>query len=66
MFWKKDLQEVEELRRKADEAAREREAARLNLQLSARRLARFLEEIPLDDGLVSIGDNLAGNPEQKR
>jgi hypothetical protein len=61
MFWRKDHSELEALRKQAADADREREAARLNLQLSARRLARFLEEIPLDDGLSAIGDDLAGN-----
>ena len=60
MFWRKDHLEVEALRRQAAEADREREAARLNLQRSARALARFLEEIPLDDGLSALGDDLAG------
>ena len=61
MFWKKDHLELDELRKQAAAADREREAARLNLQRSARRLARFLEEIPLDDGLSSLGNDLAGN-----
>lgn len=65
MFWKKANSELEELRKQAVAADREREAARLNLQRSARRLARFLEEIPLDDGLSSLGNDLAGNQEKR-
>jgi hypothetical protein len=65
MFWKKANTELEELRRQAAAADREREAARLNLQRSARRLARFLEEIPLDDGLTALGSDLAGNQEKQ-
>lgn len=65
MFWRSERREVEALRRRVEMENREKEAARLNLQQSARRLARFLEEIPLDDGLMSIGDNLAGNRERK-
>jgi hypothetical protein len=65
MFWKKANTELEELRRQAAAADREREAARLNLQRSARRLARFLEEIPLDDGLTALGGDLAGNQERR-
>lgn len=65
MFWKKDRLEVEELRRQAENDTRAREAARLNLQRSLKRLARRLEEIPLDAGLASIGEDLAGNPERK-
>jgi hypothetical protein len=65
MFWKKANTELEELRRQAAAADREREAARLNLQRSARRLARFLEEIPLDSGLTALGGDLAGNQEKR-
>lgn len=65
MFWRKDRIELDELRKQAAAADREREAARLNLQRSARRLARFLEEIPLDDGLSALGDDLAGNQEKR-
>ena len=67
MLWfrKKDFTELDELRRQAAEADREREAARLNLQRSARALARFLEEIPLDDGLSELGNDLAGNQEKR-
>lgn len=65
MFFKKVRDEVEELRKENEAADRAKEAARLNFKRSLRRLARQLEEIPLDDGLQSIGDNLAGNPEGK-
>lgn len=65
MFWRKDHLEVEALRKQAADADRDREAARLNLQRSARALARFLEEIPLDDGLSELGNDLAGNREKR-
>jgi hypothetical protein len=65
MFWKRERRDVEQLRRQVEADAREREAARLNLQRSTRRLARFLEGIPLDSGLASIGNDLIGNPEKK-
>ncbi|WP_425065633.1 hypothetical protein [Reyranella sp.] len=65
MFFKKVRDEVEVLRKESEASERAKEAARLNFKRSLRRLARQLEEIPLDDGLKSIGDDLAGNPEGK-
>ena len=65
MFWKKQRTELEALQKESVRVERAKEAARLNLQRSLRRLSRALEEIPLDDGLKSIGDSLAGNPERK-
>lgn len=61
MFWKKEKAALEEVRHQAVRADREKEAARLNFHRSLRRLARKLEEIPLEDGLCSIGGDLAGN-----
>lgn len=60
MFWKKANQEVEQLRKQVENDAREREAARLDLQRSLKRLARAIDEIPLDRGLASLGNDLAG------
>jgi hypothetical protein len=65
MFWRKDQLEVDALRKQAADADREREAARLNMQRSMRALARFLEEITLDDGLSALGGDLAGNKEKQ-
>lgn len=65
MFFKKARDEVEVLRKESEAAERAKEAARLNFKRSLKRLARQLEGIPLDDGLQSIGDDLAGNPERK-
>lgn len=65
VFWRQERTEVEALRRQVESDARDKEAARLNLQRSLKRLARRLEEIPLDDGLEAIGNDLAGNPERK-
>lgn len=60
MFWKKDNQEVEQLRRQVENDTREKEAAKLDLQRSLKRLARALDEIPLDKGLASLGNDIAG------
>lgn len=60
MFWKKDNQEVEQLRRQVENDTREREAAKLDLQRSLKRLARALDEIPLDRGLANLGNDIAG------
>lgn len=68
MFFKKvrDEQEQVEVLRKENEAAeRAKEAARLGFRRSLKRLARQLEGIPIDDGLQSIGDDLAGNREER-
>jgi adenine-specific DNA methylase len=63
MFFKKVRDEIEELRKENEAGERDKEAARLSFKRSLRRLAQQLESIPLDDGLKSIGDDLAGNPE---
>lgn len=65
MFFKKVREEVEELRKENEAAERAKEAARLSFKRSLKRLTRQLEGIPIDDGLQSIGDDLAGNPEER-
>jgi hypothetical protein len=65
MFFKKVRDEVEVLRKESEAAERDKEAARINFKRSLGRLIRQVEGIPLDDGLKSIGDDLAGNPEDK-
>jgi hypothetical protein len=65
MFFKKVRDEIEELRKVNEAEDRDKEAARLSFKQSLKRLAHQLENIPLDDGLKSIGADLAGNPEER-
>lgn len=59
MFRKKERDEIEALKRENEQGAREREAARLDLQLSLRKLAIHLG-VPVDEGMAAIGGDLAG------
>ncbi len=59
MLWKKDREEIERLRRQNEQDTREREAARLNLQLALRRLSLQLG-LPVERGMASIAQDLAG------
>lgn len=66
MFWRKDHAELAELRKQAECGIQEREAARRDLQTSVRQLYGVLMELPLDDALRSLGNDLAGNPGKER
>lgn len=64
MILRKD--EATELRMDAARARDEKERARLDLQASLQRLAKWLEEIPIDQGIDAIGSDLGGNADDKR
>lgn len=52
--------ERERLKQDATAAKIEREDARRALHEALRKLARYLEEIPLDDGISQLGGAIAG------
>lgn len=49
-----------------DQTVQKLDVAREKRRSALRELVRTLEEIPLDDGLVKIGDDLARTPEGGR
>lgn len=60
MMLRRDDGEMARLRAEALAAKIERENARQALRDSLRRLAQYLEEIPLDEGLDDMGRAVSG------
>lgn len=60
MFWKKDRDEVEVLKKDNEKAGRDREAARLNFMRSLQQVRKHLE-LPLD----ALAGDLAGPRKEK-
>jgi hypothetical protein len=60
MLRKPDRCDVAALREKLAAQEREKEAARLDLRLSLRKLLNAIDSIPIDDAVDQLGKEIAG------